>query len=87
MLLGWHYIYYYANDYAANQLLASRGYIVLSLNYRLGIGYGFAFQNPERGGARGAAESQLVAAGRYLLGRNDVNPKQIGIWGGSYGGT
>ncbi len=87
MLLGWHYMYYYANDYAANQLLASRGYIVLSLNYRLGIGYGFAFQNPERGGARGAAEYQdVVAAGRYLLGRNDVNPKQIGIWGGSYGG-
>src|SRR5207248_9725498 len=42
MLLGWHYMYYYANDYAANQLLAQRGYIVLSVNYRLGIGYGFA---------------------------------------------
>ncbi len=87
MLLGWHYMYYYANDYAANQLLASRGYIVLSVNYRLGIGYGFAFQNPERAGPRGAAEYQdVVAAGRYLQGREDVDPKRIGIWGGSYGG-
>jgi dipeptidyl aminopeptidase/acylaminoacyl peptidase len=87
MLLGWHYMDYYANDYAANQLLASRGYIVLSVNYRLGIGYGFAFQNPARGGARGAAEYQdVLAAGRYLQGRKDVDPKRIGIWGGSYGG-
>jgi dipeptidyl aminopeptidase/acylaminoacyl peptidase len=87
MLLGWHYMYYYANDYAANQLLASRGYIILSVNYRLGIGYGFDFQNPEHGGPRGAAEYQdVVAAGRYLQGRKDVDPKRIGIWGGSYGG-
>jgi len=87
MLLGWHYMYYYANDYAANQLLADRGYIVLSVNYRLGIGYGFAFQNPERGGARGAADYQdVVAAGKYLQGRDDVDSKRIGIWGGSYGG-
>jgi len=87
MLLGWHYMNYYANDYAANQLLAGRGYIVLSLNYRLGIGYGFAFQHPDRGGPRGAVEYQdVVAAGRYLQGRGDVDPKRIGIWGGSYGG-
>src|SRR5258708_9983934 len=34
MLLGWHYMYYYSNSYAMNQYLASRGYIVLALNYR-----------------------------------------------------
>ena len=49
MLLGWHYMDYYANDYAANQYLASRGFIVLSVNYRLGIGYGHAFHYAERG--------------------------------------
>jgi dipeptidyl aminopeptidase/acylaminoacyl peptidase len=87
MLLGWHYMYYYANDYAANQLLAGRGYIVLSVNYRLGIGYGFAFQNPAHGGPRGAEEYRdVLAAARYLQGRDDVDPKRIGIWGGSYGG-
>jgi len=87
MLLGWHYMYYYANDYAANQALASRGFIVLSVNYRLGIGYGHAFHNPEHGGARGAAEYlDVIAAGRYLQARSDVDVKRIGIWGGSYGG-
>jgi dipeptidyl aminopeptidase/acylaminoacyl peptidase len=87
MLLGWHYMYYYANDYAGNQLLANRGFIVLSVNYRLGIGYGLAFHEPERAGARGASEYlDVLAAGKYLQSRSDVDPKRIGIWGGSYGG-
>ncbi len=87
MLLGWHYMDYYANDYAANQYLASRGFVVLSVNYRLGIGYGHAFHYPERGGARGAAEyADVLAAGTYLQSRGDVDPARIGIWGGSYGG-
>jgi dipeptidyl aminopeptidase/acylaminoacyl peptidase len=87
MLLGWHYMYYYANDYAGNQLLANRGFIVLSVNYRLGIGYGLAFHDPEHAGPRGAAEYlDVIAAGKYLQSRNDVDAKRIGIWGGSYGG-
>ena len=44
MLLGWHYMYYYNNAYAMNQYLASRGFIVLSVNYRSGIGYGLDFR-------------------------------------------
>jgi dipeptidyl aminopeptidase/acylaminoacyl peptidase len=87
MLLGFHYMDYYANDYAANQYLASRGFIVLSVNYRLGIGYGHAFHHPDHAGARGASEYQdVIAAGRFLQSRPDVDPKRIGIWGGSYGG-
>ncbi|WP_204278892.1 alpha/beta hydrolase family protein, partial [Klebsiella aerogenes] len=38
MLLGWHYSDYYSNAYASNQYLASLGFNVLSVNYRLGIG-------------------------------------------------
>ena len=87
MLLGWHYMGYYANDYATNQYLASRGFIVLSVNYRLGIGYGYAFHQPEDAGARGASEYLDVLAGaKYLHGRTDVDTTRIGIWGGSYGG-
>jgi len=87
MLLGWHYMDYYANDYGANQYLASRGFVVLSVNYRLGIGYGHAFQFPERGGSRGASEYlDVIAAGKYLQTRPDVDARRIGIWGGSYGG-
>ena len=87
MLLGWHYMDYYANDYAANQYLASRGFVVLSVNYRLGIGYGHAFQFPDKAGQRGAAEYLDVLAGaKFLQARTDVDAKRLGIWGGSYGG-
>ena len=47
MLLGWHYMDYYSNAYAVNQYLAAHGFVVLSVNYRLGIGYGRAFHQPE----------------------------------------
>lgn len=87
MLLGWHYRWEYANDYGANQYLASRGFIVLSVNYRLSVGYGQAFQFPEHAGPRGASEYRdILAAGRYLQARPDVDPGRIGIWGASYGG-
>jgi dipeptidyl aminopeptidase/acylaminoacyl peptidase len=87
MLLGWHYRFYYANSYALNQYLASRGFVVLSVNYRLGIGYGYDFHQPRDGGVRGASEYQdVLAAGKYLQARSDVDAARVGIWGGSYGG-
>ncbi len=87
MLLGWHYSDYYTNAYAVNQYLASRGYVVLSVNYRLGIGYGYEFHRPPNAGAQGAAEYlDIKAAGQYLRGLPGVDPARIGIYGGSYGG-
>jgi dipeptidyl aminopeptidase/acylaminoacyl peptidase len=87
MLLGWHYMEYYSNAYAVNQYLAAHGFIVLSVNYRLGIGYGRAFHHPEQAGYAGAAEYQDVVAGaRFLQTLPSVDGKRIGIWGGSYGG-
>jgi dipeptidyl aminopeptidase/acylaminoacyl peptidase len=87
MLLGWHYSYYYANAYAVNQYLASRGYVVMSVNYRLGIGYGHDFHHPPHAGPAGAAEYQdVLAGGRYLAALPEVDARRVGIWGGSYGG-
>ena len=87
MLLGWHYMDYYNNAYAMNQYLASLGYIVLSVNYRSGIGYGLDFREALNYGATGASEfNDVLGAGLYLRGRPDVDPKRIGLWGGSYGG-
>jgi dipeptidyl aminopeptidase/acylaminoacyl peptidase len=87
MLLGWHYMQYYSNAYAVNQYLAAHGFVVLSVNYRLGIGYGRAFHQPEHAGLAGASEYQDVVAGaRYLQTVSGVDAKRIGIWGGSYGG-
>lgn len=87
MLLGWHYMDYYSNAYAVNQYLAAHGFVVLSVNYRLGIGYGRAFHQPEHAGYAGAAEYQDVLAGaRFLQALPSVDAARIGIWGGSYGG-
>jgi len=87
MLLGWHMRGYYHNAYAFNQYLASKGYVVLSVNFRSGIGYGYAFRNALKQGPRGSSEYQdIVAAGNYLQNRPEVNPNKIGLWGGSYGG-
>jgi dipeptidyl aminopeptidase/acylaminoacyl peptidase len=87
MLLGWHYMDYYHNAYALNQYLASRGYVVVSLNYRSGIGYGLEFREALNYGASGASEfNDVLGAGLYLRQRADVDPKRIGLWGGSYGG-
>jgi dipeptidyl aminopeptidase/acylaminoacyl peptidase len=87
MMLGFHYMDYYHNAYAMNQYLASRGYAVLSVNYRTGIMYGRHFREQKDGGPRGGAEyKDIVAAGKYLQTLPNVDPKRIGLWGGSYGG-
>ena len=87
MLLGWHNRYYYHNAYAFNQYLASRGFVVVSVNYRGGIGYGHAFRTAPRTGMRGASEyADVQAAAAWLRARPDVDSARIGLWGGSYGG-
>jgi dipeptidyl-peptidase 4 len=88
MLLGYHYMHFYHIAYAVNQWLASRGYVVMSVNYRSGIGYGKSFRTAPNTGGRGNAEYQdVVAGGKYLQSRPDVDPNRIGIWGLSYGGV
>lgn len=87
MLLGYHYMQFYHWAYAINQWFASQGYIVMSVNYRLGIGYGRSFRAAANAGAAGNSEYQDVLAGaKYLQTRADVDPNRVGIWGLSYGG-
>ena len=87
MLLGFHHRGYYHNAYALNQFLADQGYVVLSVNYRSGIGYGMEFREALEYGAQGASEyNDVIGAGLYLQSRDDVIDEKIGLWGGSYGG-
>jgi dipeptidyl aminopeptidase/acylaminoacyl peptidase len=87
MLLGWNYGAYYHNAYALNQYLASLGYVVLSVNYRSGIGYGMQFREAVNYGEAGGSEfNDVMGAGLYLRNRPEVDGSKIGLWGGSYGG-
>jgi len=87
MLLGWSYMDYYSNTYSVNQYLAELGFVVLSVNYRLGIGYGYEFHRPSYGYYQGAVEYQdIKAGGEFLADLPQVDRDKIGIYGGSYGG-
>lgn len=87
MLLGFHPSGYYSRAYAMNQHLAASGYHVLAVNYRSGTGYGLAFRDAPETGRDGASEYRdILAAGRWLAARDDVDPARIGLWGGSWGG-
>jgi dipeptidyl aminopeptidase/acylaminoacyl peptidase len=88
MMPAYHYMQFYHWAYAYNQWLASQGYIVMSINYRSGIGYGRSFRTaPNTGGAGNSEYQDVVAGGKYLQTRPDVDPNRIGIWGLSYGGV
>lgn len=87
MLLGFHPSSYYSRGYVMNQHMAALGYTVLAVNYRSGTGYGLAFRDAPDTGREGASEYRdILAAGRWLAARGDVDPARIGVWGGSWGG-
>jgi dipeptidyl aminopeptidase/acylaminoacyl peptidase len=87
MYPAWHHSEYYHKCYAFNQYLAACGYVVLSVNFRCGIGYGASFREAPNQGPRGASEYQdILAAAEFLKKLPAVDASRIGLWGGSYGG-
>ena len=88
MMPAYHYMQFYHWAYGINEWLASQGYIVMSINYRSGIGYGRSFRTAPKTAGEGNSEYQdVLAGGKYLQSRPDVDPNRIGIWGLSYGGV
>jgi dipeptidyl aminopeptidase/acylaminoacyl peptidase len=75
------------NAFDANAAaLASRGYICIGPNVRGSTGYGLAFQKANIKDLGGGDLQDEVYATRFLLSTGYVDPKKIGITGGSYGG-
>ena len=66
--------------------LASRGYIVIQPNFRGSTGYGKAFQEANFKDLGGGDLKDTVAAKTFLVASGYVDPKRVGIFGGSYGG-
>jgi len=87
MFLGFNTNRSYSWIYAFNQYLVAEGYIVLSVNYRGGTGYGLDYREADNLGPGGSSElNDLLGAITYLRGRKDVDSHRLGIWGPSYGG-
>lgn len=87
MLLGYNPMQYYAQAYELNQYFVSRGYAVLSVNYRSGTGYGMEFRQAKDYGVFGGSEYRdIEGAVKWLKAQPNVDAKRIGAWGGSYGG-
>lgn len=66
--------------------LASRGYVVIAPNPRGSTGYGRAFQDANRNDLGGGDLQDEVAGAKFLVATGYVDPRHIGVTGGSYGG-
>jgi dipeptidyl aminopeptidase/acylaminoacyl peptidase len=76
----------YYREYMFHNLLASRGYVVLDVDYRASSGYGRNWRTAIYRHMGGKDLDDIVDGAQYLVMKQKVNPKRIGIYGGSYGG-
>lgn len=83
---GWHPLATYALFHGFNQYLVHRGYAVLSVNYRGGIGYGREFRHALFGKMGVDDTADVVNAGKFLKSLPYVDEERVGVWGLSYGG-
>lgn len=67
-------------------VLAEAGFVVLAPNYRGSTGYGKAFEDANNKDWGGGDLRDLVAAVKHFAGRGEIDPRRVGITGGSYGG-
>jgi dipeptidyl aminopeptidase/acylaminoacyl peptidase len=81
-----HFWSEYPREYMFNQFLASKGYTVLDLDYRGSDGYGRDWRTAIYRHMGGRDLQDQVDASKYLTNTIGVDPKRIGIYGGSYGG-
>jgi dipeptidyl aminopeptidase/acylaminoacyl peptidase len=76
----------YYREYMFHHLLMSRGYLVLDIDYRGSRGYGRDWRTAIYRHMGGKDLDDHVDAARWLVKEHGVDPKKIGIYGGSYGG-
>jgi len=77
---------YYYHEYMFNNLLADNGYTVLDIDYRGSAGYGRDWRTAIYRHMGGKDLSDNVDGAKYLVEKLGVDPKHIGLYGGSYGG-
>jgi dipeptidyl aminopeptidase/acylaminoacyl peptidase len=76
----------YFREYMFHNLLASRGYVVLDVDYRASSGYGRDWRTAIYRHMGGKDLEDIVDGAKYIVAKEQVNPKRVGLYGGSYGG-
>ena len=76
----------YYREYMFHNLLASRGYVVLDPDYRASSGYGRDWRTAIYRFMGGKDLEDVVDGAKYLAAAEKIDPKRIGVYGGSYGG-
>jgi len=76
----------YYREYMFHNLLASLGYVVLDVDYRASAGYGRDWRTAIYRHMGGKDLDDIVDGAKYLVQAQKVDPKRVGVYGGSYGG-
>jgi len=77
---------YYFREFMFNNLLADNGYTVLDIDYRGSAGYGRDWRTAIYRHMGGKDLTDQVDGVKYLVEHEGVDPKHVGLYGGSYGG-
>ena len=81
-----HYWSYYFREFMFNHYLASKGYVVIDMDYRGSAGYGRAWRTAIYRHMGGRDLQDEVDGSKYLHDKFGIDPMRVGIYGGSYGG-
>jgi len=76
----------YYHEYLFAHVLMERGFTVIDVDYRGSAGYGRDWRTAVYEHMGGKDLDDIVDAAKYLASDQGVNPKKIGLYGGSYGG-
>jgi dipeptidyl aminopeptidase/acylaminoacyl peptidase len=80
---GWNNYY---REFMFNELLAQKGYVVLDIDYRGSAGYGREWRTDVYDFLGGKDYDDHLDALDYMIKNYAVDPKRVGVYGGSYGG-
>jgi dipeptidyl aminopeptidase/acylaminoacyl peptidase len=76
----------YYHEYMFDHLLMERGFTIIDVDYRGSAGYGRDWRTAVYQHMGGKDLDDIVDAAKYLASEQGVDPKKIGLYGGSYGG-
>ena len=76
----------YYREYLFHHILMERGFLVIDIDYRGSAGYGRDWRTGIYEHMGGKDLDDHVDAAKWLVAQHGVDPKKIGLYGGSYGG-